>query len=337
MSQIDTPNLFTYATSELSQDAVLAYTLAWADPKHASTEGKMHRIGQEFVRLLLGLHEIKGALDITEVEVKAQHKNIDVIARIDTDRGTFVLVIEDKIHAGSYNDLPKYLAAAAGETYPDTELLGIYLRTGSQANYRAIEDEGFQVLDRAAFLAFLDSKSCDGLSNAILLEYRRHLHSIESAYNAYQDSAITTWNGTAWVGFYHKKLIPNDSLYFGDYGYISNPQGGFNGCWWTNAVRKEFDGYPVYLQLEEATLTFKVGPVEDKAGRTALARKLSKHIVTQVEDANPLGIYRPLRLSPGKYMTVAKVDLIDHLGTDAEYNDVLKYLQQVQNFYFSIL
>ena len=336
MNEHTTPNLFTYATSELSQDAVLAYTLAWADPKHAATEGKMHRIGQEFVRLLLGLHEIKGALDITEVEVKAQHKNIDVIARVVTDRGSYVLVIEDKIHAGSYNDLPKYLAAA-GETYPDTELLGIYLRTGSQANYRAIEDEGFRVLDRAAFLAFLDSKSCDGLSNAILLEYRRHLHSIESMYNAYQSSPVKNWDGKSWVGFYHKELIPREDLHFGDYGYVSNPQGGFHGCWWSNDARKRFEGYPVYLQLEESHLTFKVGPVDDKASRTSLARKLSKHIVTQVEEANPLGIYRPLRLSPGRYMTVAKVDLDKQLGDNASAADLLAYLAEVQDFYFDVL
>ena len=53
-----TPNLFTYATSELSQDAVIAYLLAWANPSHQSAEGKMHTIGQHFVRLLLQLHDV---------------------------------------------------------------------------------------------------------------------------------------------------------------------------------------------------------------------------------------------------------------------------------------
>lgn len=36
------PNLFTYATSELSQDAVLCWLFSWADPKQSREDEALH-------------------------------------------------------------------------------------------------------------------------------------------------------------------------------------------------------------------------------------------------------------------------------------------------------
>jgi hypothetical protein len=43
-----TPNIFTHATSELSQDAFLAYLIEWADPQYATDTTGMHRRGRFF-------------------------------------------------------------------------------------------------------------------------------------------------------------------------------------------------------------------------------------------------------------------------------------------------
>ena len=45
------PNLFSFATSELSQDAVLALLLAWADPVHK--KDPMQAVGLAFLGSLL--------------------------------------------------------------------------------------------------------------------------------------------------------------------------------------------------------------------------------------------------------------------------------------------
>jgi len=329
-----TPNLFTYATSELSQDAVIAYLLAWADPTHQDTEGKMHIVGQCFVHKLLKLHGVEAAT-ITSVEVKAQYQHIDVLARVVTDQGEYALVVEDKIHAGSYNNLSNYLAAA-GQAYPNAKLLGIYLRTGSQADYSAIEAEDFRVLDRTTFLKFLESEASNGLSNAILLEYRRHLSDLEKEYGAYKSSPIKDWNDKAWVGFYHDQLLKSDDLNFAGYGYVSNPQGGFHGCWWFADSARNFAGYPVYLQMEQHIMKFKVGPVEAKSQRTATVKKVYQHIDRTLSNKAEYGIERPGRLSPGKYMTAARIDLAQHLGDSAGYSDLLRFLGQVQEVYYQL-
>ena len=47
------PNLFTHATSELSQDAFILWLLEWADSECATEDKALHETAQEFVRLLL--------------------------------------------------------------------------------------------------------------------------------------------------------------------------------------------------------------------------------------------------------------------------------------------
>ena len=239
--------------------------------------------------------------------------------------------------AGSYNKLSDYFAVA-DRTYSNTCLLGIYLRTGSQADYSAIEDEGFRILDRSTFLNFLESAASDGLSNAILLEYRRHLRGLEDEYVAYRKSPLKEWNDKAWIGFYHEELLKSPDLQFADYGYVSNPQGGFQSCWWSNEVRKEYANAPIYLQLEQHVMTFKVGPVDDKQQRTATVREVYHHIHQNLLKGNNLkyGIERPGRLSPGKYMTAARVNLTEHLGESAGYKDLLQYLRTMQDIYYQL-
>ncbi len=39
---MEKPNLFSYATSELSQDAFIAWLLAWASPEYQTVDKELH-------------------------------------------------------------------------------------------------------------------------------------------------------------------------------------------------------------------------------------------------------------------------------------------------------
>ena len=69
------PNLFKFATSELSEDAVLCYLADWARPD-ATEDERLHSLGVEFVNSLFEAQQIP-APPIVFLEVKRQHKNID--------------------------------------------------------------------------------------------------------------------------------------------------------------------------------------------------------------------------------------------------------------------
>lgn len=80
------PNLFEFATSELSQDAFIAWLLDWANPSYKSEDFRLHQIAFRFVKLLL---EKTNSFEVKSVKVERQWNNIDVVATInDEKKGT---------------------------------------------------------------------------------------------------------------------------------------------------------------------------------------------------------------------------------------------------------
>lgn len=107
MSKTSQPNIFTYATSELSQDAFLAYLIRWADPVYAKDQSGMHEVGAKFLQCLLEVVGVDRSLkQLKCVTVKCQEKRIDVQVQFRFAIGKpLKLLLEDKIHASVYNDL----------------------------------------------------------------------------------------------------------------------------------------------------------------------------------------------------------------------------------------
>lgn len=180
------PNLFSYATSELSQDAFLAYLLSWSNPEAKQFDPAMHQAGNQFLRLLLA-SEKPASLEPSKLEVRVQVKNIDVLVYMKLkDASEIVLAVEDKIHAGSYNDLPKYLAAARSEYSGVDDVRGIYLRTGNQADYRDIERNKFRVVDRKMLLQYLQAEETGNPENIIFQNYRAYLEGYQQRLDAFE-------------------------------------------------------------------------------------------------------------------------------------------------------
>ena len=328
------PNLFSFATSELTQDAFLAYLIAWANPAVAHHDPAMHRAGTAFLQLLLDLHG-KLLKTIKQLEVRAQVKNIDVLVYLETEEENYTLVIEDKVHAGSYNNLRKYLEAAKS-VYPKAEPLGIYLRTGNQADYAAIEEEKFRVVNRRKLLDYLQDKATGNPPDTIFQNYRRYLEDYQAKIDAYRNQPVSAWDGNAWVGFFSQVLLPNNKLLFDDYGYVANAQGGFQGCWWIVKNRPTFRGYSIYLQIdgsntreEESYLKVKIqtypsgkDPAKNRE-RIHIVRALAEKIQAS-PSAKYLGLEKP-RLRAGQWMTAAVLELTG----DNEPRDLKKFQRQL--------
>ena len=93
------PNLFHYATKELSQDAMICWLIAWAAQGKGTgpEQEELRRCGLRFVSALLNHNRddkdpIKLEEDV-ETEIHPQDRRIDVLARINRKH---VLLIEDK-------------------------------------------------------------------------------------------------------------------------------------------------------------------------------------------------------------------------------------------------
>ncbi len=321
------PNLFRYATKELSQDALICWLIDWAAQSkgESSEDEELRRCGLRFVSALLNhkrdeLVPIELDSEVT-TEIHPQERSIDVLARINREH---VLLIEDKTDTQDHsNQLSRYYAdVVEGRTkfgkMSEDKLRPIYFKTGNQSRgdesrIESIKDPrgsplGFKVFTRKNFLEILDKYEGH---NAILLEFQQYLQSLEDQTSSYmewtRENKKESWRG--WEGFYRRleRELVSSRNFWCWWGYVSNPSGGFLGFSWSPSDTDE-----LYLQIEarleskmatEATLCFKVS-AEGKSSSQKQDLKWNWH--KRVMEASGDQAAKPARMRIGETMTVAR-------------------------------
>lgn len=316
----DAPNIFSFATSELSQDAMFAYLIKWADPKYISIDKEMFLLGQSFLRLLAHNND----LTINSVEVGRQWKNIDIWVEINNDT---ILIIEDKTNTSIHdNQLDRYRAIIEEEYKGKRNIqLFSYVKTGNEPKVvlEEIKKKGYNTINRSQILAVL--KTYRG-NNPIVLNYRDSLQSLEDATNSYKNTPINKWNGEAWQGFY---MDIEKHCHDIEWGYVPNPSGGFWGAWWHFKKTVNNKNIEMYLQFEEAKMCIKVcydGP----ENKTIIRNKCYETLIETAAQIAP-EIVKPDRLGAGTYMTIGVVKP-EHLFGDKniDVQDILTKLSKYE-------
>ncbi len=274
------PNLFDYATKELSQDAMICWLLKWADDRHANdgTAAELHACGRNFARALLGQHGSTPLPKTLETKIFQQDKGIDVLAQIGPKH---VLLIEDKTGTSEHGEQLRryYRSVVNGETQlksvPKQNVYPIFLKTGNQsvASDRQIEahseefHRSFKIFNRNDFLSVLETYTG---KHPTLLDYREYLRKKEDETNSFATWHVNErphWPWSSWEGFFR---CLESSLEHSDWGYVPNPSGGFLGFFWKfTDLGTSGHGASIYLQLEvvpedkeRQKLCFKVGDAE---------------------------------------------------------------------------
>ena len=138
------PNIFKYATKELSQDAMICWFLECLN----SEDEEYRQLGLNFVRFIFNDNEIKVAKLFNNSFPKTQHEKIDVYAEILINNNILHPVIfEDKTNTYLHNDqMYKYIEKINNETndkkrknfFGEVELsniLYIYFKTGFASDW----------------------------------------------------------------------------------------------------------------------------------------------------------------------------------------------------------
>jgi len=290
-----TPNIFSFATSELSQDAMFAWLISWSAPEYAAADPELHRIGQNFVRLLAGK---ESDFKIACVDVGRQWENIDIWAEINDN--TF-LIVEDKTGTSIHDDQLERYKASVEKEYAGkrTDLCYAYVKTAEEPGsvLKSIEQYGFRTINRAAILKCMeDYKGSDSL----LISYREHLREIDARVNSFRSLPEKEWGWDAWQGFY-KELESRVDI--DSWSYVANPAGGFVGAWWHFV---EMGDCTMYLQFEQGKLCFKIA-YEDENGRSEVRYRAHSKLMEKARNRYP-EIRRPDRFGNGTYMTIAVVE-----------------------------
>ena len=305
------PNLFDYATKELSQDAFLCWLLKWADPACQRFSEALHEVGVNLIRLLSAEKKERLPERINSVEVFKQHGDkeygyIDVLCKInENDDDRTAILIEDKKGAPKYsNPLQSYIELVKKE-FPEDRILPVYVQTEDQSDYSEVRKHGYAVIRRPDLLDGLEKHTKARQESDVLDGFLRHLRHIENNVQSWKSTEPQDWEWDAWKGFY-MELQSKPSVQ-GGWGCVNNESEGFLGYsfGWTDVGRAE-----LYLQIEQGKLCFRIY-VEEEDDRKALRGYWHRAVIVRCKEEG-ISAYKPV-FGYGNTMAVVAVERDDWL------------------------
>jgi hypothetical protein len=333
MNSIEGPNLFAYATSELSQDAFICWLAAWADSKWSVIDPTLHRSARGFiVALIHKVNPLYDPADLKTVTVHRQYEKIDILLEINIDLpNRLAILIEDKTHSYPHTDqLVRYYNHVM-ITFSKDQIIPIYLKTGYQSRFDVGE---YRLYLRADFIDILQREPVD---NAIYSSFLAHLKTMDLLIQQFWSNKLK-WSAHDWIGFYmtlyndRNKLDESSSIDWTNWGKVNNQSGGFYGFWWYFQPQQGNTFLP-YLQLEEEILCYKLS-LESPS-----MKEVAFHIRQQMSEAlrnaaHELGIQLvpPRRKVDGKTITLLRwaVDYRVFNSVGLDYDATVENLKLAQ-------
>lgn len=291
------PNIFDFATSELSQDAFLCWLAQWADPAFAG-DAAMHALGMSFLQMCFQVHGRPFPPRIDKIEILRQYKSIDVLLLVNQ---RYAVLIEDKVFTSEHdNQLARYKGVLQAD-FPTHEHLCIYLQTGNQSDISAINAEKYKVITRDKLLELLDAGVSTGCNSEILRSFRDYLSRLHEAYQSFGITLVDRWSAPAWEGFF---TALQEWLGTGQWDYVPNRSGGFMGFWW-HFIKLPCGG-ELYLQLEQKELCFKLA-IYDREKAIQQRDYWHSMLMKRAEEMG-ISVRRPKRLAVGTWMTIGVLE-----------------------------
>lgn len=294
------PNLFDFATSELSNDAIICWLVSWIN----YNDNEFKRLSEDIIRLFTN----DDSLQVHSINVIRQYKNIDIILEVN-DR--YVIVIEDKTFTSEHNNQCKKYKDIMNseEKYKDYTKYYVYLKIGNESFDDRIVNIGYQWVSRSELLATL--KLHEHINSDLLHNYIDYLQKLENNFLSYkEDININNWSSYAWHGFY-TELQSKKNIKKRCWSYVAHP-GKFIGFFWNYKTLSYTDtDYVIYLQIE---------PNQNKKNRIAfklncencnenLAREIRSHVCEQLKSLDLIldVDIRLTKVAMGENMTFAEI------------------------------
>src|SRR5258708_1720673 len=136
VSIMEPPSLFSFATSELSQDAFVCWLLHWAAPECRTLNQPLHQAGTALLDKLVEFGKQQRPADYQSVEIQPQHEKIDVLVVVNNE---IAIIIEDKTETTDHSGQLQRYKETIRKEFPHLKVAAIYLKTGDQSNYKRIE------------------------------------------------------------------------------------------------------------------------------------------------------------------------------------------------------
>lgn len=293
---VEPPNLFHFAAIEPSQDAFLAWLLAWADSRWKNINPDLHHLGVRFVSALLALHDKKSFVN-GSLTVRVERQTSDVVAEINN---AIIIAIEDKTRGQQANhEAIEFLESK----YPNREVLPVYTESGDKTS--DIAPHGFKSLLRAQVIALLREDERALSRNSIVNDFRLFLERQETDVQAWRYRPVAEWirQHTPWIGFLQGLQTEFADL---SWKYVPNADGGFIGAWWHRRPWDSFPGAQLYLQISQGPLQFRVTGLDNSETCALLCQEAAVQL-RRMGSAHNLEIART-RLQRGESTVIAQIE-----------------------------
>lgn len=318
---MDKPNIFKYATKELSQDAFIFWLLDHANPKYKNVNIKLKKCALDLITEFFKLEDKELPNLIESFTLLKQYKNIDILLKINE----FSIIIEDKTGTNSHGDqLTRYRNIIVSEV-GEENVLAIFFKTHDQSSYQKEINDGFKIFTREKLIHILNNYN--NVDSDIFDDFNEYISEIEKEVNSF--TIEKEWNNKNWIGFF--KYVKKE-LNLGDWGYVPNQNGGFMGYWWA-FQRNEL--CTQYLQIQENELVLKINSNKDENDKK-FRTICYKHFLDRANKEG-LSFQKPVRFGKGETMTILttkyiikdhETDLIDIKKTIENIKAYTKFIEQ---------
>lgn len=186
------PNLFNWATSELSQDAFISWLLSWAN--YPDNE-ELNKTAKYLIKKLTDNHIEK----IDKIEIIKQRHKIDILCIVNEE---YAILIEDKTNTKIHSNQLKNYLIKLSKDFPRDKIFPIYFKTGDQSNFAKINKAGYKLFLRPDFIEVLEFGKNHGITNSIYLDFYDYLLRIENSIQSFKTLSVNKWHWDSWKGFY---------------------------------------------------------------------------------------------------------------------------------------
>lgn len=233
------PNIFEYATKELSQDAVFMYLFDCFN----SGNHEEKKVGKDFLDLIYQTQNKKIEKSIKELIIKKQYHSIDVLVLVEYEDDTIdAIIIEDKTYSSEHdNQLKRYyddIKKNGVDSINVSNIYGVYFKLGQLSfdEEKALKiDKGafeFKRLDYNDFQKFLNQHQNTNLIMQLIYEfydnrmsYIRLIDKTEDFSNPSGlefDTVLSDWySQNKYFGWIIKKVIPDHYYPENQYGVMN--------------------------------------------------------------------------------------------------------------------
>tara|TARA_B000000460_G_scaffold230459_1_gene188025 strand:- start:845 stop:1492 length:648 start_codon:yes stop_codon:yes gene_type:complete len=197
-------------------------------------------------------------------------------------------------------------------------------------NLSFVKKQGYSIFKRQDFLKILEKYN--KIDNDIFIDFKDRLAKLEHSNNQYKHKLIGEWNGADWQGFYQ---YLEKEIGLVNWHYVNNQNGGF----WNAVLNWDYwSMFPVYLQIEQGNLCFKISTDPDELEmpenetRSQIRNKIYRLILKNAKEQDYVEIKRPNRFGHGKYMTVAIIKQQDWLGKKDEKINAVQIAEKLNEY-----